>query len=114
MPRYTPLPNSPNVLPRTNPASIPAQQHPSIILICLESFFKLLYANLPRISHVVGYGSGFLFSLGWWLFIDGVAFSTTKWNQGAVNFEPIKFEDWIPGIFSTLSLIMSGLSNHQC
>ncbi|KAI9104089.1 hypothetical protein DFS34DRAFT_606911 [Phlyctochytrium arcticum] len=68
--------------------------------------FRGLYERLPSRVEVVGYIAGALFALGWWIFIDGVVFSSTR--------EPklpnaIRFEDWIPGILSTIALIIVNL-----
>ncbi|RKO95353.1 hypothetical protein CAUPRSCDRAFT_4391, partial [Caulochytrium protostelioides] len=50
------------------------------------------------------YLSGTLFAVGWWLFFDGVAFSASHGLP-----VPIRPEDWLPGVFSTLSLILVNL-----
>jgi hypothetical protein len=68
------------------------------------------FAQPSRIQ-IVGYTSGFLFTLAWWLFIgikkinplDGVSFASTRRDPVIV---PIAFEDFVPGILSTISLIM--------
>jgi len=58
------------------------------------------------LKRVVGYLSGALFALGWWIFIDAVVFATTRDPPLPVA---IQFEDWVPGILSTLALIMVNL-----
>jgi hypothetical protein len=58
------------------------------------------------LKRVVGYLSGALFALGWWIFIDAVVFAKTRDPPLPV---PISFEDWLPGILSTLALIMVNL-----
>lgn len=44
------------------------------------------------------------FAIGWWAFIDAVIFS--RLHDLPVE---IKFEDWVPGLLSTLSLVMVNL-----
>ncbi|KAI8618562.1 hypothetical protein BC830DRAFT_1079145 [Chytriomyces sp. MP71] len=46
------------------------------------------------------------FAVGWWLFIDGVVYATTRNND---DLPAVRFEDWLPGILSTLSLIIVNL-----
>ncbi|KAJ2814108.1 Vacuolar protein sorting-associated protein 68 [Coemansia furcata] len=65
--------------------------------------------NLPRLPSAwrdqlrdLGtYISGALFTLGWWVFIDGLVMSrsTTEVNFG--------FEDWLPGLLCTLGMIIT-------
>ena len=59
---------------------------------------------------VSGYASGFLFALGWWIFIDGAVFNAVHSAHPSVPgrqpFQTLAFEDWIPGILSTLALFM--------
>lgn len=65
---------------------------------------RLLYCmhnSFPSRSVIVGYTSGILFTVGWWFFFDAVIYS--KYNDLKVN---IGIWDWIPGIISTLALIM--------
>ncbi|TPX57874.1 hypothetical protein SpCBS45565_g08136 [Spizellomyces sp. 'palustris'] len=47
------------------------------------------------------------FAIGWWIFIDGVVFSSTRDPPLPVQ---IRFEDWIPGVLSTIALIIDMLS----
>jgi hypothetical protein len=86
---------------------------------CFESVIYFIIHVLPSRSQVIGYMSGGLFAIGWWIFIDGITLTTAKAGQNVCTFwkndnfsqdkclvEPVRFEDWVPGIFSTLSLIM--------
>ncbi|KAJ2744793.1 Vacuolar protein sorting-associated protein 68 [Coemansia sp. BCRC 34301] len=67
--------------------------------------------NLPRLPSAwreqardLGtYASGALFTLGWWVFIDGLVMSRT------IADSPVKFgfEDWIPGLLCTLGMIIT-------
>ncbi|KAF9364135.1 hypothetical protein BGX34_002403 [Mortierella sp. NVP85] len=52
------------------------------------------------------YISGALFALGWWFFIDAVVYSK-NWNddEGSKKVS-VEFVDWVPGICSTLGMIM--------
>ncbi|KAJ1554445.1 hypothetical protein HK096_003539 [Nowakowskiella sp. JEL0078] len=43
------------------------------------------------------------FAVGWWFFIDGVAFASSRNPPLAQH---VRFEDYVPGILSTLSLIV--------
>ncbi|KAJ1549454.1 hypothetical protein HK405_003121, partial [Cladochytrium tenue] len=60
-------------------------------------------SRLPSRAQFVGYLSGGLFALGWWAFIDGVTYASTRDPALPVS---IRFDDWLPGILSTLSLIV--------
>lgn len=57
----------------------------------------------PDRTQLVGYTSGTLFALGWWLFIDGVCFAATR-SDPPVSV-PVGGEDFVPGILATISLI---------
>ncbi|KAK9764203.1 Vacuolar protein sorting-associated protein 68, variant 2 [Basidiobolus ranarum] len=48
------------------------------------------------------YIAGFLFAIGWWVFVDGIILSTT-FEELPVY---IGFEDYISGIISTLGMII--------
>lgn len=48
-----------------------------------------------------GYVAGLLFGVGWWLFIDGVAFASHTDSQ-----IPFKFVQTLPGLLSTLSFLL--------
>ncbi|KAJ3149138.1 hypothetical protein HK101_002093 [Irineochytrium annulatum] len=78
---------------------------------CIPNFAQDLWGRfsqrLPDRTMVVGYVSGGLFALGWWIFIDGVAFANTR-KDPPVEI-PIRFDDWLPGILSTLALIIVNL-----
>ncbi|KAI8851141.1 hypothetical protein BC829DRAFT_387433, partial [Chytridium lagenaria] len=79
---------------------------------CVPAFFgdawDRLSHRLPERTQVVGYISGALFAMGWWAFIDGVTYSSSR-EPALPN--AIRFEDWLPGILSTISLIIVNLIN---
>ena len=94
----------------------------------LAPFIDWAMKILPNKSQLVGYLAGGLFSIGWWIFLDGITISSTLegldacrgssikdcyivpnlkvCNNDACLVESPKFEDWVPSIFSTFSLIM--------
>ncbi|ORY37574.1 UPF0220-domain-containing protein [Rhizoclosmatium globosum] len=64
----------------------------------------------PERAKAVGYSSGALFTIAWWLFIDGLVYhSTRQLPPDSPPLPPARFEDWLPGILSTLSLIIVNL-----
>ncbi len=73
---------------------------------CIPVLFSTsrFISSLPNKAEIVGYLSGILFSIGWWTFIDGIVYTSTKETP-----VPIRFEDFIPGILSTIALIMVNL-----
>ncbi|KAJ1334401.1 hypothetical protein BSLG_007556 [Batrachochytrium salamandrivorans] len=75
--------------------------------LCLS--FRGIFAQSSAIllhlhRQAVGYIAGALFAIGWWLFIDGMAFNGSV--AGKIAVVQTGFEDWLPGIISTLALIM--------
>ncbi|KAI9005635.1 hypothetical protein DFJ74DRAFT_691586 [Hyaloraphidium curvatum] len=72
---------------------------------CFDPVIAWAREHLP-IKAVVGYTAGALFTLGWWAFIDSVIYSGSHDPPLPVA---IKFEDWVPGLLSTVSLIMVNL-----
>ncbi|KAI9223287.1 hypothetical protein BC828DRAFT_376273 [Blastocladiella britannica] len=50
---------------------------------------------------MIGYSCGGIFAIGWWLFLDAVIYAGSHSLPVA-----IQFDDWIPGILSTMALIM--------
>ncbi|KAI8140713.1 hypothetical protein BJV82DRAFT_622233 [Fennellomyces sp. T-0311] len=48
------------------------------------------------------YLSGMLFALGWWMFVDGLSFSSILPDRKVFA----GFEDWAPGIVTTLGMII--------
>ncbi|KAG9303198.1 hypothetical protein G9A89_000733 [Geosiphon pyriformis] len=65
--------------------------------------FPLPHLRLGEKKRDVGiYLSGGLFALGWWFFIDAVAYSSTIEGKEV----DITFADWISGITSTLGMII--------
>ncbi|ORX54726.1 UPF0220-domain-containing protein [Piromyces finnis] len=78
----------------------------------ISKYCFCIYNILPSRSTIVGYTSGILFTVGWWFFFDGLIYS--KYN----NFEnekhvSIGIWDWLPGIISTLALIIINLINQE-
>ncbi|TPX30709.1 hypothetical protein SmJEL517_g05792 [Synchytrium microbalum] len=71
---------------------------------------SLPWNRLPSRTMLAGYISGALFALGWWIFIDGLAFCSTRDPALPV---PIAFEDWVPGILSTIALIVVNLIDKE-
>ena len=72
--------------------------------LCIPSFsdFNL---KLPTRAMITGYTAGIIFSIGWWVFIDGCVFNSVHYVEGGrMNY--LSFEDWVPGLLSTLALIM--------
>jgi hypothetical protein len=68
----------------------------------------MYYDDPPRKFReiVMAYASGVLFAVAWWLWIDAVAYSVIK------N-DPVQtvFGHWIPGIVSTVALLMINAVN---
>jgi len=78
----------------------------------ISQCFICMHKILPSRSVIVGYTSGILFTVGWWFFFDALIYS--KYN----NFEESKHVsigiwDWIPGLISTLALIIINLINQE-
>ncbi|KAG0219437.1 Transmembrane protein 50A [Mortierella sp. GBA43] len=68
---------------------------------------------LPRISNLGGkardggvYLSGALFALGWWFFIDAAIYSKNWDDSDGTKRVSVEFVDWVPGICSTLGMII--------
>ncbi|GJJ71919.1 hypothetical protein EMPS_04276 [Entomortierella parvispora] len=61
----------------------------------------------PKTREAGAYISGALFAIGWWFFIDSVVYSK-NWDYGrdGEKHASIEFVDWVPGICSTLGLII--------
>ena len=86
-------------------------------------------------SKIVGYLAGGLFAIGWWIFLDGITIASKLGGMGACSIETRdncyivpniklcknsaclvespKFEDWLPGIFSTFALIILNLVDKE-
>lgn len=101
----------------------------------LAPFIDWIINSLPKKSQVIGYLAGGLFAIGWWIFIDGVTIATTLGGLDACTTDSLdncykvpnvklcqnesclvaspKFEDWLPGIFSTFSLIIVNLVDKE-
>ncbi|EGF78680.1 hypothetical protein BATDEDRAFT_26562 [Batrachochytrium dendrobatidis JAM81] len=75
--------------------------------MCLHSTSML---DLVR-RQAIGYTAGALFAIGWWLFIDGIAFNGSK--AGSIPVVQVGFEDWAPGIISTVALIIVNLIDRE-
>ncbi|KAI9364412.1 hypothetical protein DFJ73DRAFT_809170 [Zopfochytrium polystomum] len=76
----------------------------------LSSLHDRFASRLPTRTQFVGYLSGGLFAIGWWAFIDGVTFASTRDPPLPVA---IRFDDWLPGILSTLALIVVNLIDKE-
>jgi hypothetical protein len=50
--------------------------------------------------------------LGWWIFIDGAVFNSVKATPDA-HFQTLAVEDWIPGVLSTVALIIVNLIDRE-
>ncbi|KAG0202085.1 hypothetical protein BGX28_005295 [Mortierella sp. GBA30] len=68
---------------------------------------------VPRIPHLGAkardagvYLSGALFALGWWFFIDAVIRSKNWDLSEGFKKVSVEFVDWVPGICSTLGMII--------
>lgn len=66
------------------------------ILVCCE------IEDLLCLQKSVIKGQKYQFALGWWTFIDGLA---VLWNLQDRQIAP-GIEDWVPGIVTTLGMIM--------
>ena len=56
----------------------------------------------------VGYVSGLLFAVGWWIFIDAIVY-----DKGHPAIIRPTIQDFIPGILSTLALITVNMVNRK-
>lgn len=74
------------------------------------SWWEYSSSFLPNRPQVTGYLSGFLFALGWWFFIDGLAYTSSHFTD---KMNPIAFEDWVPGIVSTLALVVVNIIDRE-
>ncbi|KNC96636.1 uncharacterized protein SPPG_07849 [Spizellomyces punctatus DAOM BR117] len=106
MSRYQPLSVEPSAARRRSRAAFYCQGCGDF---CLQVFEGVSH-KLPTRMEIVGYLSGGLFAIGWWVFIDGVVFSSTRDPPLPVQ---IRFEDWIPGVLSTIALIIVNLINRD-
>ncbi|KAI8348641.1 hypothetical protein BD560DRAFT_410597 [Blakeslea trispora] len=66
--------------------------------------------SLGHKSRLVGvYLAGILFALGWWAFVDGLS---VLWNLPDRQVAP-GIEDWVPGIITTLGMIVVNLIDKE-
>lgn len=64
----------------------------------------------PSRTKTVGVIAGLFFSIGWWVFFDAFIYTTHGGNEtDPAPRVPIRVEDWIPGVVSTLALIIVNL-----
>lgn len=131
MPRYEPTPaEQESLLPQAGPpASAPAparyqqlgvesnptpysrnpRRSPFVCAGCTNALFPIVHDLfnhlIPSRKAITGYFSGFLFALGWWIFIDGCVYNSVKYVPGS-NMNTLAFEDWVPGVLSTIALIV--------
>lgn len=87
---------------------IPYRMVQDLLTLMSQDFFFCMHKIFPSRSIVVGYLSGILFTVGWWLFFDALIYS--KYNKLEVQ---IGIWDWIPGLLSTLALIIINLINQE-
>jgi hypothetical protein len=93
MPRYDPQPEQEPLLqpqqtvPRYQQLNIeqslpPRQPRPYMFQHFFENIIpnvsKLLLPFKPNRKIFIGYSAGFLFALGWWIFIDGAVYNSSK------------------------------------
>jgi hypothetical protein len=69
--------------------------------------FKLFF---PTKKAITGYTSGLLFALGWWIFIDGAVFNAVRRQD---NWQTLAVEDWVPGILSTMALLIVNMIDRE-
>ncbi|CAH7673033.1 hypothetical protein BY996DRAFT_6432629 [Phakopsora pachyrhizi] len=97
------MPNGPINLP-----NLPKYDPTRICVISLPSFD---IGSRGRRTGV--YVSGFFFAAGWWVFFDACILSATMKPPAESPFDPIpihmSFTDWIPGICSTIGMIVVNL-----
>jgi hypothetical protein len=130
MPRYEPTPAEQEaLLPQAQPQparyqqlnvdSAPQTQHraprsPFVCAGCTRGFTipDRLKVIFPSRKAITGYVSGFLFALGWWIFIDGAVYNAYK-AQPDGHWQTLAVEDWIPGILSTLALLIVNMIDRE-
>ncbi|KAJ3311315.1 hypothetical protein HDV04_004123 [Boothiomyces sp. JEL0838] len=131
MPRYEPLsttesgaappPELPSGAPRYQQLNIdqrtrtPTPRSPFYCNGCPTLIFPMCETALPFLpsrKQITGYLAGSLFALGWWLFIDGAVFNAYKYDP-AKNMTVLSFEDWLPGILSSLALIIVNVIDRE-
>ncbi|KAF9423340.1 hypothetical protein BGZ76_003664 [Entomortierella beljakovae] len=78
-----------------------------------DTSHRVCLIPIPRFSDLRGkareasvYISGGLFALGWWFFIDAVVYSKNWEGEKKTS---VEFVDWVPGICSTLGMIIINL-----
>ncbi|KAF9136781.1 hypothetical protein BGX30_010863 [Mortierella sp. GBA39] len=63
----------------------------------------------PKARDAAIYISGALFALGWWFFIDAVIRSKNWDYDDGPKHVSVSFVDWVPGICSTIGMIIINL-----
>lgn len=116
MPRYEPLNLGSSNSPNTGPSSSSSSSSRSAFYCsnCCSSLASLLQGisiKAPSRIAVVGYTAGLLFAVGWWIFIDGAVYASTR-DSPPVK-APLAVEDFVPGILSTFALIIVNLINKE-
>jgi hypothetical protein len=117
VPRYQQLaaPTPQNQPTPRNPGGT-RYQSPFVCQPCFDSFFartaEAFKHYQPTRQQITGYLSGFLFALGWWMFIDGAVFNSVKYIPDS-NMNVLSFEDWLPGILSSFALIIVNLIDRE-
>ncbi|KAI8915489.1 hypothetical protein DFJ77DRAFT_462840 [Powellomyces hirtus] len=108
MPRYQPLSLDPSDSPR------PRSKTAFYCGWCGDAIIQLFDTISHRFysrTEFVGYFAGMLFALGWWVFIDGATYASTRPEPGLPV--QVAFVDWVPGILSTVALIVVNLIDRE-
>ncbi|KAI8819337.1 uncharacterized protein EV422DRAFT_534387 [Fimicolochytrium jonesii] len=108
MPRYQPL--------SLDPSESTPHRRSKTAFYCgwcgdvIIQLFDSISHKFPSRIAFVGYLSGGLFAVAWWTFIDGLTYARTRPEPLPVS---TGVEDWIPGILSTLALIIVNLIDRE-
>ncbi|KAI9202640.1 uncharacterized protein BJ171DRAFT_512798 [Polychytrium aggregatum] len=89
-----------------DPISMPSPSPARSVADCPSVAFTMTVEKRPPLSWeakrtLVSYGSGVLFSLGWWLMFDACVYS----NEAFPQVPYLTFVSWLPGVLSTAGLI---------
>lgn len=125
-PSYLPPPNPQQYLQLAGEGPVPSSRpmhystHPRSPFACgacfdsIEAVIESLAVMVtPNRKAVTGYTAGFLFALGWWIFIDGAVYNAVKGSVPGGRFNQLAFEDWLPGILSTLALFIVNMIDRE-
>ncbi|KAJ3145368.1 hypothetical protein HDU89_007122 [Geranomyces variabilis] len=108
-------------MPRYQPLSLDASDSPrprsKTAFYCgwcgdvVIQLFDGISHKFPSRTESVGYIAGVLFAIGWWVFIDGAVYATSRTEPPVPV--PVAFVDWVPGILSTVALIIVNLIDRE-